>query len=81
MRQHGKPDARFIEVLSECHRSREVRLPNDEVCDQALSHFTQCRDELRERCSQMEARTTRDRTRQNAVVSALMRKALQWRRD
>ena len=72
--------ARFIEALSECHRSGDVRLPNDEVCDQAVSRFTQYREELRERCSRMAARITRDRTRQNAIVNALMRKALQWRR-
>ena len=71
--------ARFIEALSECHRSGQVKLPSDEVCDQAVSSFTQYRDELRNRCSQMAARTTRDKTRQNAIVSALMRKALQWR--
>ena len=73
--------ARFIEALSECHRSGEVRLPNDEVCDQAVSRFTQYRDELRERCSQMAARITQSRTRQNAIVNVLMRKALQWRRE
>ena len=38
-------------------------------------------DHLRARCSQMAARTTRDKTRQNAIVNALMRKALQWRRQ
>ena len=73
--------ARYIEALSECHRSGEVRLPNDEVCDQAVSRFTQYRDELRERCSQMAARITQSRTRQNAIVNVLMRKALQWRRE
>ena len=73
--------ARYIEALSECHRSGEVRLPDDEICDQAVSHFTQYRDELRERCSQMAARITQNRTRQNAIVNALMRKALQWRRE
>ena len=72
--------ARFIEALSECHRSGRVTLPNDEVCDQAVSRFTQYRDELRDRCSQISARTTRDKSRQNAIVNALMRKSLQWRR-
>lgn len=65
--------ARFIEALSECHRSGQVNLPSDEVCDQAVSSFTQYRDELRARCSQMAARTTRDKNRQNAIVNALMR--------
>ena len=55
--------------------------PNDEVCDQAVSRFTQYRDELRERCFQMAVRITQSRTRQNAIVNVLMRKALQWRRD
>ena len=75
------PRARYIEALSECHRSGDVRLPNDEVCDQAVSRFTQYRDELRERCSQMAVRITQNRTRQSAIVEALMRKSLQWRRD
>ena len=73
--------ARYIEALSECHRSGDVRLPNDEVCDQAVSRFTQYRDELRERCSQMAVRITQNRTRQSAIVEALMRKSLQWRRE
>ena len=73
--------ARFIEALSECHRSGEVRLPEDDVCDQAVSRFTQYREELRECCSQTAARITQSRTRQNAIVDALMRKALQWRRE
>ena len=73
--------ARFIEALSECHRSGEVRLPDDEVCEQAVSRFSQYREDLRERCSQLAARITQNRTRQNAIVNALMRKALQWRRD
>ena len=73
--------ARFIEALSECHRSGDVRLPNDAICDQAVSNFTQYRDELRERCSQMAVRITQNRTRQNAIVEALMRKSLQWRRE
>ena len=73
--------ARYIEALSECHRSGDVRLPNDEVCDQAVSRFTQYRDELRQRCSQMAVRITQNRTRQSAIVEALMRKSLQWRRE
>ena len=73
--------ARFIEALSECHRSGDILLPGDDVCDQAVSSFTQYRDELRERCSQIASRTTRNKSRQNAIVDTLMRKALQWRRD
>ena len=75
------PRARFIEALSECHRSGDILLPGDDICDQAVSRFTQYRDELRERCSQIAARTTRNKSRQNAIVDTLMRKALQWRRD
>ena len=71
---------RFLEVLSLCHRDGQVRLPSDAVCDDVVSSFDQYRIELRERCTQLAQESTSDQGRQRAIVSALMRKALQWRR-
>ena len=72
--------ARFVEALAMCHRSGSVRLPGDKVCDDAVSAFDQYREELRNRCTELAAKSTQDTSRQVSIVNALMRKALQWRR-
>ena len=72
--------ARYVEALSMCHRSGSVRLPGDRVCDDAVSAFDQYREELRNRCTELAAKSTQDTSRQVSIVNALMRKALQWRR-
>ena len=72
--------AMFLEALSLCHRSGRVRLPSDEICDDAVSAFDQYRLELRRRCSELAQQRTRDQRRQQAIVAALLRKALQWQR-
>ena len=72
--------ARFLEALSLCHRTGQTRLPEDDVCDDAVISFDQYRQELRDRCSQLAQQRTPDQRRQRAVVNALLRKALQWRR-
>ena len=71
---------RFLEALSLCHRSGRVRLPGSGVCDDAVSSFEQYRQELRDRCSQLAQQRTPDQRRQRAIVDALLRRALQWRR-
>ena len=71
---------RFLEALSLCHHTGQVRLPVDEVCDDAVSSFSQYRRDLQDRCSQLAQQRTSDQRRQKAIVNALMRKALQWRR-
>ena len=73
--------ARFLEALSQCHRDGQVRLPADEVCDDAVSSFGQYRSDLQDRFSGLARQRTTDRRRQRAIVSALLRKALQWRRQ
>ena len=71
---------RFLEVLSLCHRAGQVRLPDEEVCDEAVSSFSQYRRDLQDRCSQFAQQRTSDQRRQRAISDALLRKALQWRR-
>ena len=71
---------RFLEVLSLCHRSGQVRLPDNEVCEKAVNYFDQYRKDLQDRCSQLAQQRTSDQKRQGIVVNALLRKALQWRR-
>ena len=71
---------RFLEALSTCHRSGRVRLPNDEVCADAVNNFDQYREELRGRLAKLARQRTNDQRRQQAITDALLRKALQWRR-
>ena len=72
--------ARFLEALSQCHRAGQVRLPSDEVCDDAVSSFGQYRSDLQDRFSGLARQRTTDQRRQRAIAEALIRKALQWRR-
>ena len=74
------PQARFLEALSMCHREGQVRLPPDQVCDDAVNSFHQYRTELRDRITQLTHRRTTNRQRRTAITNALLRKALQWRR-
>ncbi len=71
---------RFLEALSMCHRSGRVRLPNDEVCTNAVNSFDAYREDLRVRLAQLAEQRTNDQRRQRAITEALLRKALQWRR-
>ncbi len=73
--------ARFLEALSLCHRSGQVRVPDDETCDHAVSGFDRYRQELSGRCTELAEHRTRDQRLRNAIVNALMRRALQWRRS
>ena len=72
--------ARFLEALSLCHREGQVRLPPDEVCDDAIRSFEEYRQELRGRCAQLAEQRTSNQGRQRTIVEALLRKALQWTR-
>ena len=72
--------ARYLEALSLCDRSGQIRLPADDVCDDAISSFGKYRSDLQDRCSELARQRTTDQRRHRAVVNALLRKALQWRR-
>ena len=73
--------ARFLEALSLCHRAGQVRLPADDVCDDAVSNFEQYRQELRECCAQLAEQRTNNQSRQKTIVESLLRRALQWTRE
>ena len=73
--------ARFLEALSLCHREGQVRLPEDEVCDDAIRSFEEYRQELRERCTQLAQQRTSNKGRQKTIVESLLRRALQWTRE
>ena len=70
---------RFLEALSLCHRSGRVRIPSDEVCNQAVANFEQYRQDLLGHFAQLAGQRTIDQSRQRTIVDALLRKALQWR--
>ena len=71
----------FLEALSACHRSGQVRLPDDNACEDAVNNFSQYRKELESKCVQLAQQRTPDQQRQRTVASALFRKALQWRKE
>ena len=71
---------RFLEALSRCHRSGRIKLPDAAVCDDATSTFEQYCQNLQKRCSDLAKQRTSDEGRQRAVVNALLRKSMQWRR-
>ena len=71
---------RFLEALSRCHRSGQVRLPKEETCEEAVNSFDQYRKDLQDRCTHLAQQRTPDQGRQRATVTALLRRALQWRR-
>ena len=71
---------RFLEALSLCHRSGQIKLPGDGACEDAVSNFAQYRQDLERQCSELAKQRTSDQQRQRGVFNALMRKALQWRR-
>ena len=73
--------ARFLEVLSQCHYVGTVRLPSDEVCEQAMSSFNHYRTELLGRLEDLARQRTTDQRRLRAIIRALELKALQWRRQ
>ena len=72
--------SRFLEALSLCHRAGQVRLPGEEICEDAVSSFSQYRRDLQNRFSKLAQHRTSDQRRQRAIIDALLRKALQWRR-
>ena len=69
---------RFLEALSLCHRAGQVRLPDDEACEDAVRSFSQYRRDLQNRCTRLAQQRTSDQRRQRAIAAALLRKALQW---
>ena len=75
------PRSMFLEALSVCHRSGNVRLPDDETCQDAVSNFGQYRKELENRCVHLAQQRTPDQQRQKRVSDILLRKALQWRKE
>jgi len=72
--------ALFLQALSRCHRTGQVRLPTTHVCDEALESFTKYYEELRNRCTSLASQRSPDQRRQRAIANALLRKALQWTR-
>ena len=73
--------ARFLEALSLCYREGQVRLPSDDVCNDAIRSFEEYRRELRERCAQLAEQRTSNKGRQKTIVESLLRRALQWTRE
>ena len=72
--------SQFLEAMAQCHRSGRIRVPDTTVCAEAVSSFQQYCNDLRRRCSNLAKQRTSDEGRQRAVVNALLRKALQWRK-
>ena len=72
--------ARFLEALAECGRYGSVRIPEDAECGSAYQEFTRYKQELTQQFNALAIQRTRDSRRQRQIGTALMRKALAWRR-
>ena len=75
------PRGQFLEALSLCHRSGQIRLPADELCEEAVNNFEQYHQDLLSKFAKLAQQSTTDQSRQRTIVSALLRKALQWRKS
>ena len=73
--------SRFLQAIALCYRSGIVKLPSDEVCDRAVNDFNQYRQDLESRFTDLASQRTFDQQRQKAVFNALIRRAMQWRRE
>ena len=72
---------RFLEAMALCHRSGIIKLPDDEICDRAVNDFNKYRQDLENQFTNLANQRTFDQQRQRAVFNALLRRALQWRRE
>ena len=72
--------SQFLQALSFCHRWGQIRLPDNEACENAVQDFKKYRDNIEELCSRLVNQRVSNEHRQKAVTTALMRKALQWRK-
>jgi hypothetical protein len=73
--------AHYLEAMAECGYYGPVRIPDDTECETAYQEFTQYKASLAKQFTNLAAQHTRDQHRQRAIVDALMRKALAWRRE
>ena len=74
------PRAMYLQALAQCHRFGRVRLPTDDVCQEAVRSFRAYYQELTRECSRLAKQRTTDWRRQRTIAAVLLRKALQWRR-
>jgi type I restriction-modification system DNA methylase subunit len=73
--------ARFIEAAAMSGRYGPIRVPVEEECEAAVREFGRYCGELRARFQELAAQRTRDGKKHKAIVEALMRRALGWRRE
>ena len=74
--------AEFVSICADCGLYGELAVPaEDEECEQAIQHFHNYSTQLRTRFEALAAEHTRDTKKQKAIVNALMRHALSWRRS
>jgi hypothetical protein len=73
--------AHYLEAMADCGYYGPVRIPDDPECETAYQEFAQYKASLAEQFTNLAAQHTRDQRRQRAIVDALMRKALAWRRE
>lgn len=76
----GVGRARFLAAAAACGSYGPVRVPVETEAMQAAQEFERYRAGLRRHFGEMAAQRTRDERRQKAIVDALLRRALQWRR-
>ena len=62
---------RFLEAMALCHRSGNIKLPDDEICDRAVNDFNKYRQNLENQFTNLASQRTFDQQRQRAVFNAL----------
>ena len=72
--------AMYLQALAQCHRFGRVRLPTDDVCQEAVRTFRAYYRELTRQCARLAEQRTSDQRRQRGIGAVLLRKALQWKR-
>jgi type I restriction-modification system DNA methylase subunit len=72
--------ARYLAALSQCGIYGQVSLPDDSVCQEAISQFYAYRAEIFSRLTSAVAERVGAPARQRAVLAVLQRNILTWRR-
>jgi len=73
--------ARFLAAAAECGYYGPLKVPTEEEAEIAAQEFGRYRQDLRRQFRQFAAQRTRDERKQRAIVEALLRMALRWRKQ
>ena len=73
--------SRFAAAAALCGHHGMIQMPDDDECDSVVQDFERYCTELEQRFKILAIQRTRDERKLRAIVNALMRRALSWRRS